>query len=163
MIATKTHQRKWNSLFPKKIPCSREKIPRSFGPSELARNTWEFEEDQARPPRARPLVMRPETPYRRCSGTLRPLHEPPQFGERALLLEPVQDGEEFHRRRLVDGALGAGEELLLDLLLGERDLRGAACVITHALDGAAVGERHRHARRAVLGDVGEFRVDQDRE
>src|SRR6266478_7219705 len=49
------------------------------------------------------------------SKASRPRHQPPQFGERALQLDPLEERKDLRRRGLVDRTLGAGEELLLDL------------------------------------------------
>src|SRR5215467_12758021 len=76
---------------------------------------------------------------------LRSLHQPPQFRERALLIDPVEERKDFRRRCLVDGSLRAGEELLLDLFFGKRRLRRAARIVAHLLHRAAVSERHCHA------------------
>src|SRR5262249_6054167 len=54
-------------------------------------------------------------------------------------------------------------ELLLDLLARERKLRRAACVVAQLLDLAAVAERDDDARGALLENLGELRIDRDRD
>src|SRR5215471_8767813 len=92
-----------------------------------------------------------------------PFQQSPQLGERAFLLDAVEERKDLHRRRIVDRPLRAGEELLLDLLLRERRLHGATGVVAQLLHGAPVRERHGHPRRALLNEVGEFRIDRDRD
>src|SRR5215472_14973331 len=94
---------------------------------------------------------------------LRAAHQRPEGLERGPLPERLQHGEKPRRRLLAHRVRGAVHELPLDLLARERELRRAAGVVAQLLDLAAVAERDGDARGTVLEDVGELRIDRDRD
>src|SRR5712672_2448730 len=86
----------------------------------------------------------------------------PQLVEAWRLAQRLQRRENLPRPVLVNRLGGAVHEFRLDLRRRERKLERAAGVIAQALEPAAVGEAHDHARGTLLENIGKFRIDRDR-